>query len=111
MRGIRRRLTQTRGSRWMGVQGGDDKKQPLRRDGITTIQRRTRALPSLAFTPAHLDLTLIPPRIIAPPTRSPLPWRAHNELFVALARSLIHFTMPAVSSEILYPSRYRSSFA
>lgn len=36
-------LTQTVGSRWMGVQNGDDKKQPLRRDGITTIQRATFA--------------------------------------------------------------------
>lgn len=63
-----RRLTQTAGSRWMGVQGGDDKKQPLRRDGITTIHRRTTAVPSHAFTPA-LDFNLIPPRIIVPRVR------------------------------------------
>lgn len=71
-------LTQTVGSRWMGVQNGDDKKQPLRRDGITTIQRATfaRLHPLLSLTHSlslslsvSLDFILISPCIIVPLTR------------------------------------------
>lgn len=37
------------GSRWMGVRDGDDKKQPLRRDGITTIRH-----PPISSSPLFL---------------------------------------------------------
>lgn len=47
----------------MSVQGRDDKNQPLRCDGITTIRRTNQQRPADVFTPAT-DFTLIPMRVI-----------------------------------------------
>lgn len=49
----------------MSVQGRDDKNQPLRRDGITTIRRTNQRRPADVFTLAT-DFTLIPMRVITP---------------------------------------------
>jgi len=49
----------------MSVLGRDDKNQPLRRDGITTIRRTNQRRPANVFTFAT-DFTLNPMRIITP---------------------------------------------
>jgi len=49
----------------MNVLGRDDKNQPLRRDGITTIRRTNQQRPANVFILAT-DFTLNPMRVITP---------------------------------------------